>query len=421
MKDKQKLLVIGSGGREHAIAKKLLASPHVAQVFCAPGNPGMVEDGIVTLGISELDFEALKGFCYEEEIDWTFVGPENALVAGIVDSFEADGFKIFGPDKRAAKLEGSKDFAMRFMNKHAIPTARFETYQSSETALAGLAHFTEPVVIKADGLAAGKGVVIATTKVDAEKEIALMFKKGQKQIVLSEFLAGPEYSLFVVVGKNGHRILPLAQDHKRALDDDKGANTGGMGAYSPLPQLAQADYEKMVTEVVEPTIAGLRAEDFNYCGILYIGLILTKTGPKVIEYNVRLGDPETQVVLPRVENDLALLVEKALSGETLPEIKVSQDACIGVVIAAEGYPGQYETGQVLPTFKETEQLSFDYANVAEKEHELIGNGGRIVTVLAKAETLAKAQAEVYAFLATKELTGCYYRHDIGTKATQKKY
>lgn len=421
MNEELKLLVIGSGGREHAIAKKLLASPRVAQVFCAPGNPGMVADGIIALGISELDFEALKGFCYEEEIAWTFVGPENALVAGIVDSFEADGFKIFGPDKRAAQLEGSKDFAMHFMNKHAIPTARFETYQSSVAACAGLEHFTEPIVIKADGLAAGKGVVIAQTKAEAKKEIALMFKKGQKQIVLSEFLAGPEYSLFVVVGKKGHRILPLAQDHKRALDDDKGANTGGMGAYSPLPQLEQVDYEKMVTNVVEPTIAGLRAENFNYCGILYIGLILTKAGPKVIEYNVRLGDPETQVVLPRVENDLSVVVEKALLGETLPEIKVSQDACLGVVVAAKGYPGKYATGQVLPAFTATKQLSFDYANVTEKGQQLLGDGGRIVTVLAKAKTLVEAQEKVYTFLAKQELEDCYYRHDIGTKATHKKY
>ena len=195
MKDKLKVLVVGSGGREHAIAKKLLASPKVAQVFCAPGNPGMTLDGINLVSISELDFDALKGFCYEEEIAWTFVGPENALVAGIVDSFEKDGFKIFGPAKDAAMLEGSKDFAMRFMNKYEVPTAYFETFQNSEAAILALADFAEPIVIKADGLAAGKGVVIAPTKEQAKKEIKLMYKKGQKQIVLSEFLAGQEYSL----------------------------------------------------------------------------------------------------------------------------------------------------------------------------------------------------------------------------------
>ena len=241
MTKKLRLLVVGAGGREHAIAKSLAQSSLVEKVFCAPGNVGMASDKIEVVNIGELEFDALKGLVAEEKIDWTFVGPENALVAGIVDSFEADGLKIFGPNKEAAQLEGSKDYAMRFMDQYQIPTAKFATYQSSETAIAGLKNFSEPIVIKADGLAAGKGVVIAPSKQAAEAEIRLMFKKGQKQIVLEEFLAGDEYSLFVLIGKSGYRILPMAQDHKRAFDQDKGPNTGGMGAYSPVPQQAKVD------------------------------------------------------------------------------------------------------------------------------------------------------------------------------------
>lgn len=421
MKDKLKVLVVGSGGREHAIAKKLLASPKVAQVFCAPGNPGMTLDGINLVSISELDFDALKGFCYEEEIAWTFVGPENALVAGIVDSFEKDGFKIFGPAKDAAMLEGSKDFAMRFMNKYEVPTAYFETFQNSEAAILALADFAEPIVIKADGLAAGKGVVIAPTKEQAKKEIKLMFKKGQKQIVLSEFLAGQEYSLFVAVGRKDYQILPMAQDHKRAFDNDQGPNTGGMGAYSPLPQLPKHDYQRMLTEVVEPTIAGLRQENFDYCGILYIGLIMTAKGPKVIEYNVRLGDPETQVVLPRIASDFAMLIDAAVEGQKLPEVVATNDACLGVVVAAKGYPGEYHKGQALPTLESIDDVTLDFANVSENNHseQLRANGGRLLTVLAKAKDLTTAQKLVYDYLGQHEFIDCYYRQDIGKKATHK--
>lgn len=419
MKDDLKLLVVGSGGREHAIAKKLLASSHVSQVYCAPGNPGMTVDGIIPVAISELDFLALKGFCYEEKIAWTFVGPENALVAGIVDSFEADGLKIFGPAKTAAQLEGSKDFAMRFMNKYAVPTAKFATFSDSASAIEGLAEFSEPVVIKADGLAAGKGVVIAQTKDQAREEIALMFKKGQKRLVLSEFLSGAEYSLFVAVGRKDYRILPMAQDHKRAFDFDKGLNTGGMGAYSPLPQLPETDYQRMLHEVVEPTIAGLRQEEFDYCGILYIGLIMTEQGPKVIEYNVRLGDPETQVVLPRITSDFAQLIDCALNGDALPAIEVTAKACLGVVVAAAGYPGEYLKGQVLPGLQATDEIKVDYANVSEKVERFVGNGGRLLCVLALEDDLQLAQAKAYSYLAQHKFVDCYYRHDIGAKATGK--
>ena len=324
MKENVNLLVVGSGGREHAICKALLKSEKVAKVYCAPGNPGMTFDGIEVVAINELNFDALKGFVYDNDIEWTFVGPEDALVAGIVDSFREDNLKIFGPDKRAAQLEGSKNYAMEFMDRYHIPTAKFKTYTTSDEAIAGLKEFDEPVVIKEDGLAAGKGVVIAQSYQEAEDEIRLMFRKGQKKVVLEEFLVGNEYSMFLVLSDKGYRILPMAQDHKRAYDNDEGPNTGGMGAYSPLPQLSDAEYQAMITDIVEPTVKGLEAGDYHYHGILYIGMIMTKEGPKVIEYNVRLGDPETQVVLPRVESDFAELIDAAINDKQLPEFQIKR-------------------------------------------------------------------------------------------------
>ncbi len=421
MTKKLRLLVVGAGGREHSIAKSLAQSSLVEKVFCASGNVGMASDKIEVVNIGELEFDALKGLVAEEKIDWTFVGPENALVAGIVDSFEADGLKIFGPNKEAAQLEGSKDYAMRFMDQYQIPTAKFATYQSSETAIAGLKDFSEPIVIKADGLAAGKGVVIAPSKQEAEAEIRLMFKKGQKQIVLEEFLAGDEYSLFVLIGKAGYRILPMAQDHKRAFDQDKGPNTGGMGAYSPVPQLAKADYQRMLTEVVEPTIAGLKQANLNYQGVLYIGMILTAQGPKVIEYNVRLGDPETQVVLPRLATDFAELINAFVTEADLPEVKVKPNACLGVVLAAEGYPQAPLKGQTISLQLADESLDIDYANVTGSVDDLKGAGGRILTVLASAPSLAEAQLKVYECLNSQVQTETFYRKDIGFKATKASF
>ncbi|RGK45807.1 phosphoribosylamine--glycine ligase [Ligilactobacillus ruminis] len=421
MKDNLNLLVVGSGGREHAIAKKLLESSHVEHVYVAPGNIGMESEGISTVAIEETDFDALKGFAYDHGIEWTFVGPEDALCAGIVDSFRKDGLKIFGPDKEAARLEGSKDFALEFMEKHHVPTAKYSTFRSSEDAISGLEKFEEPVVIKADGLAGGKGVVIAKTKAEAEEEIKMMFRKGQEQIVLEEFLSGDEYSMFVVIGEEDYRILPMAQDHKRAYDRDEGPNTGGMGAYSPLPQLSESDYERMVEEVVEPTINGLRKAEFNYIGLIYIGMILTGQGPKVIEYNVRLGDPETQVVLPRIDSDFAELVDAAINGKPLPEVKQTENAVIGVVLAAEGYPKSPVKGHKLPELEESGDISIDYANVAGEFPNVTANGGRLLTAIATAETIEDAQQKIYRYLEEHKFDKCFYRKDIGYKATGKRF
>lgn len=421
MKDNLNLLVVGSGGREHAIARKLLESPHVAHVYVAPGNIGMESEGISTVAIEETDFDALKGFAYDHGIEWTFVGPEDALCAGIVDSFRKDGLKIFGPDREAARLEGSKDFALEFMEEHHVPTAKYSTFRSSEDAISGLEKFEEPVVIKADGLAGGKGVVIARTKAEAEEEIRMMFRKGQEQIVLEEFLSGDEYSMFVVIGEEDYRILPMAQDHKRAYDCDEGPNTGGMGAYSPLPQLSESDYERMVEEVVEPTINGLRKAEFNYIGLIYIGMILTEQGPKVIEYNVRLGDPETQVVLPRIKSDFTELIDAAINGRLLPEVKQTENAVLGVVLAAEGYPKSPAKGQKLPELEESSDISIDYANVAGEFPNVTANGGRLLTAIATADTIEEAQQRIYRYLGEHEFDKCFYRKDIGYKATGKRF
>ncbi|WP_201346826.1 phosphoribosylamine--glycine ligase, partial [Lactobacillus nasalidis] len=270
MKDKLKILVIGSGGREFAVARALKKSPHVAEVFCAPGNSGMASIGVKALGIPEDDFKALKDFAIKEEIAWTFVGPEDALVAGIVDYFHAFDLKIFGPNARAAQLEGSKDYALQFMEKYQVPHPRYETFQTAEAAIAALPDFGSPVVLKEDGLAGGKGVVIAESRETAAATLREMFAKGQKQVVLEEFLTGPEYSVFAVMQNGNYRLLPLAQDHKRAYDDDKGPNTGGMGSYSPVPQLSPEQYQAIVDQLVKPTAKGLEAGGYDYHGVLYL-------------------------------------------------------------------------------------------------------------------------------------------------------
>ncbi|KRM96654.1 phosphoribosylamine-glycine ligase [Liquorilactobacillus aquaticus DSM 21051] len=421
MKKEFKVLVVGSGGREHAICKSLLQSQGVEKVYCAPGNVGMKADGIEVVDIPELDFDNLKHFVKKNSIAWTFVGPEDALVAGIVNSFKEENLKIFGPDAIAAQLEGSKDTALQFMQTYHVPTAKFASYSTVKDALLGLQQFDLPVVIKADGLAAGKGVTIAQNKKQAEMVIRELFTGDQSKVVLEEFLDGPEYSLFVVVNSKNYRILPVAQDHKRAYDLDKGPNTGGMGAYSPVPQLAKNDYQLMLRDVVEPSIKGLREAKLNYCGILYIGLILTSKGPKVIEYNVRLGDPETQVVLPRLKNDFAELISACVNNEELPKISISEKACLGVVVAAEGYPQNPIKGQKLPDFSTSEGIEVDYANVNGDLAALKGNGGRLLTVLSKGKTIEEAQRNVYGYLKEKAFENCFYRKDIGRRATKRAY
>lgn len=413
------LLVVGSGGREFAIAKKLKESPHVAHVYCAPGNVGMPTVGVEPVNIDEEDFPSLIEFAKAHHVAWTFVGPENCLVDGIVDQFHAAGLKIFGPTARAAQLEGSKEYALAFMNKYHVPTAHFVACPSEATALDHIDQFGFPLVIKENGLAGGKGVVIAPDQATAEQTVKEMFAAGQTELVLEECLVGPEYSMFVVISGRHYEILPMAQDHKRAYDGDRGPNTGGMGAYSPLPQLGDQDRQQMIDQVVKPTVQGLIAGNYDYHGILYIGLMLTGDGPKVIEYNVRLGDPETQVVLPRLASDFYELIDAAVNDQPLPTVVEDQDATFGVVLASKGYPQHPLHGQQLGQLPPSPHVMIDYANVSGQLDALRGNDGRLLMVLVKASTLQAAHDAVYDYLKQLNEPACFYRTDIGAKAGLK--
>ena len=380
-----KLLVVGSGGREHAIAKKLLASDQVEQVFVAPGNDGMILDGIelVNIGISE--HSALINFAKENDIAWTFVGPDDALAAGIVDDFEQAGLKAFGPSRLAAELEWSKDFAKQIMVKYGIPTAAFGTFSNFEEAKSYIEEQGAPIVVKADGLALGKGVVVAETveqAVEAAREMLLDNKFGDSgaRVVIEEFLEGEEVSLFALVNGNQFYILPTAQDHKRAFDGDQGPNTGGMGAYAPVPHISQSVVDTAVDTIVKPILAGMIAEERPYLGVLYAGLILTDQGPKVIEFNARFGDPETQIILPRLE---------------------------------------YEKGVVLPA-KTDGDITTYYAGArfAENSRALLSNGGRVYMLVTTADTVQEAQEKIYSELKKQDTTGLFYRTDIGSKAVK---
>ena len=412
----QNVLVIGNGGREFAIAKKLRQSPKVDHVYCAPGNVGMPTVGVEPVAIEELDFAGLIKFAQKHQVAWTFVGPEDALVAGIVDEFQTAGLKIFGPNARAAQLEGSKEYALSFMNKYGVPTAKHLAFENEAEALTHVADFGFPVVLKLDGLAGGKGVVIASDQADAEATIKEMFADHTGRLVIEECLVGPEYSMFVLIENGDYQILPMAQDHKRAYDGDKGPNTGGMGAYSPLPQLSEFDRQRMVEEVVEPSVKGLVDGDYDYHGILYIGLMLTEDGPKVIEYNVRLGDPETQVILPRLATDLFDLVDACVNDQPLPEVVEKEDAVLGVVVASKGYPQKPVKNQALGKFPVAGNITVDYANVAGSLADLHGAGGRLLMVIATASDLKQAQQDVYAYLDQLEEPECFWRQDIGEKA-----
>ncbi|HFI0328324.1 TPA: phosphoribosylamine--glycine ligase [Streptococcus suis] len=419
-----KLLVVGSGGREHAIAKKLLASAQVEQVFVAPGNDGMILDGIelVNIGISE--HSALINFAKENDIVWTFVGPDDALAAGIVDDFEQAGLKAFGPSRLAAELEWSKDFAKQTMVKYGIPTAAFGTFSNFEEAKAYIEEQGAPIVVKADGLALGKGVVVAETveqAVEAAREMLLDNKFGDSgaRVVIEEFLEGEEFSLFALVNGNQFYILPTAQDHKRAFDGDQGPNTGGMGAYAPVPHISQSVVDTAVDTIVKPILAGMIAEERPYLGVLYAGLILTDQGPKVIEFNARFGDPETQIILPRLTSDLAQNIDDILHKRTTQLTWLDSGVTLGVVVASNGYPLDYEKGVVLPAKTEGDITTY-YAGArfAENSRALLSNGGRVYMLVTTADTVQEAQEKIYSELKKQDTTGLFYRTDIGSKAVK---
>ncbi|MHC3663424.1 phosphoribosylamine--glycine ligase [Streptococcus suis] len=419
-----KLLVVGSGGREHAIAKKLLESDQVEKVFVAPGNDGMTLDGIelVNIGISE--HSALINFAKENDIVWTFVGPDDALAAGIVDDFEQAGLKAFGPSRLAAELEWSKDFAKQIMVKYGIPTAAFGTFSNFEEAKAYIEEQGAPIVVKADGLALGKGVVVAETveqAVEAAREMLLDNKFGDSgaRVVIEEFLAGEEFSLFALVNGDQFYILPTAQDHKRAFDGDQGPNTGGMGAYAPVPHLPQSVVDTAVDTIVKPILDGMIAEGRSYLGVLYAGLILTDQGPKVIEFNARFGDPETQIILPRLTSDFAQNIDDILHKRPTQLTWLDSGVTLGVVVASNGYPLDYEKGVELPAKTEGDITTY-YAGArfAENSRALLSNGGRVYMLVTTADIVQEAQEKIYAELKNQETTGLFYRTDIGSKAVK---
>ena len=415
-----KLLVIGSGGREHAICRKLLEDPQVDAVFCAKGNPGMQKDGVQLVDIAEDNHPALIQFVKENQIDWTFVGPEIPLLNGIVDDFQAAGLKIFGPNQQAAMIEGSKDFAKQLMRDYHIPTAKYQTFSDFEAAKAYVLENGAPIVIKADGLAAGKGVVVAMTEQEALEALEDMlldhkFGASSAKVVVEEFLVGEEFSLLSFV--KGNKVYPMviAQDHKRIFDGDKGPNTGGMGAYSPVPQIPESMVQTAIKEIVQKAADGMVDRKTPFTGILYAGLIATKEGPKVIEFNARFGDPETQVVLPRLKTSLAQIIDDLLNNRQ-PDIAWYDFATLGVVVAAPGYPADYEKNIVLPEMLNTEEQTVYYAGVTAKKEQLVSSGGRVFLVTSQGNNLADAQQKAYEYLNRYDLSQFFYRKDIGFKA-----
>ncbi|KHD85437.1 phosphoribosylamine--glycine ligase [Heyndrickxia ginsengihumi] len=413
------VLVIGSGGREHAICKKVSESPLVEKIYCAPGNGGIAEVAEI-VPIHETDFLSLISFAKERHIDLTIVGPEAPLSSGIVNEFRAAGLRIFGPTKEAATIESSKAFAKDLMKKYHIPTASYEVFHEYDAAKAYVEKIGAPIVIKADGLAAGKGVAVAMTLEEAQEALKTMmleqkFGEASSQIVVEEFLDGEEFSLMAFVNEENVYPMVIARDHKRAFDGDKGPNTGGMGAYSPVPQISAEEVEQAVNQILIPTAAAMVKEGRSFGGVLYAGLIRTTAGIKVIEFNARFGDPETQVVLSRLESDLVQIILNLLNGED-PELYWSNDAVLGVVIASNGYPESYEKGVQLPELNELSSNLVVYHSGTRLDNErFFSNGGRVLFVGKKDTTLASARDSLYKELEKYTFDGFFYRKDIGKR------
>lgn len=413
-----KVLVVGSGGREHAIAKQFAISPSVSKVFVAPGNDGMKNDAEV-VDIAATDFEALATFAQNNAIDLTFIGPEDPLANGIVDVFADKGLRAFGPTKAAAQLEGSKSFAKELMNKYKIPTAAYGTFTDADEAKAFIREQGAPIVVKADGLAAGKGVVVAMELEEALNAVDDMignqkFGDSSSKVVIEEFLDGEEFSYMSFVHDGQIYPMVIAQDHKRAYDGDRGPNTGGMGAYSPVPQISEEVVQIAYDNIVVPTVEAMAAEGTPFTGILYAGLILTENGPKVIEFNARFGDPETQVVLPRMSSDFGTFMTALMDGEPF-DLQWNDDQILGVVVAAEGYPELPIKGAKLPNLQALEDAGLNVFHAGTKldGEQFIGNGGRVILIAAKGPSLKEAQTKVYEQLKEYKWDGFFYRTDIG--------
>jgi phosphoribosylamine---glycine ligase len=420
-----RVLIVGSGGREHALAWKVAASPRVAQVLVAPGNAGTAaESGCSNVAIGADDVAALRDFALRERIDLTIVGPEGPLVLGIVDEFQAAGLQCFGPSRACARLEGSKAFTKEFLTRHRIPTAGYARFTRASFDPAFVRAQRAPIVVKADGLAAGKGVVIAATHAEALAAIESMFAgafgSAGDTVVVEEFLPGEEASFIVIV--DGTRALPLAtsQDHKRLLDGDGGPNTGGMGAYSPAPVVTEALHARIMREVIEPTVRGLAADGTPYTGILYAGLMIAPDGtPNVLEFNCRFGDPEAQPILMRLESDLIDLAEAALAGRlATAEARWDPRAAVGVVMAAGGYPDAPRKGEVIGGLDAAARLpgKVFQAGTERRGERIVTAGGRVLCAVGRGTTVAAAQREAYALVDAIRFDGMQCRRDIGYRA-----
>lgn len=416
------ILIIGRGGREHAIAWKASQSKLAEKVFVSPGNDGMSSVAEL-INIDEQDTEQLLAFAKENEIALTIVGPEVPLLNGIVNAFQEAGLKVFGPTQEAALIEGSKKFAKELMIKNEIPTGAYQSFTSFEEAKQYVLKQGAPIVIKADGLAAGKGVTVALTAKEAVDCLHdfledAKFGEASSSVVIEEFLDGEEFSLMAFV--HGESVYPMviAQDHKRAYDNDEGPNTGGMGAYSPVPQISDAVVQEAVEKVLKPAAKGMIANGTPFTGILYAGLILTKQGPKVIEFNARFGDPETQVVLPRLESDLIETLLNILDGENV-NLKWRKEAVMGIVLASNGYPEEYKKGESIGTLRTSfEQGALFHAGTKKKGNEFVTDGGRVLAVVAYGSDLLEAQTQAYEYVSEVASQALFYRKDIGAKATK---
>jgi phosphoribosylamine--glycine ligase len=424
-----KILIVGGGGREHALAWKAAQSPLAERVYVAPGNGGTaVEPGAENVPIAATDIDRLIAFAVEHAIDLTIVGPETPLVAGIVDHFSVAGLRCFGPSQKAAQLEGSKSFAKDFLARHAIPTAAYQVFTDLEPALDYLRQVGTPIVIKADGLAAGKGVILADDLATAEAAVRAMLGEGTfgeagRRVVIEEFLRGEEASFIVMV--DGEHILPLAssQDHKARDDGDRGPNTGGMGAYSPAPVVTPELHERIMAEVMRPTIAGLTADGIRYVGFLYAGLMIDDDGtPRVLEYNCRLGDPETQPLLMRLQSDLVQLCDDGLNcrlDRCSP--RWSEQIALGVVMAAGGYPGDYRSGDAISGL--TSDFGTDtkvfHAGTRQEGDAIVTSGGRVLCVTSLGQDVREAQDRSYAAVAQIHFKDAFFRSDIGHRAIER--
>ena len=416
-----KVLIVGSGGREHAIAWKVAQSRKADKIYCAPGNAGIAEYA-ECVDIGAMEFDKLVAFAKEKEIDLTVIGMDDPLVGGVVDAFEAEGLRVFGPRKNAAILEGSKAFSKDLMKKYNIPTAAYENFDSAEAALAYLETAKFPIVLKADGLALGKGVLICNTLEEAKEGVRTImtdkkFGTAGNRMVIEEFMTGREVSVLSYVDGKTIKTMTSAQDHKRAGDGDTGLNTGGMGTFSPSPFYTEEVDEFCKKYIYQATVDAMAAEGREFKGIIFFGLMLTADGPRVLEYNARFGDPEAQVVLPRMKNDIIEVFEACIDG-TLDKVDLQfeDNAAVCVVLASEGYPVKYEKGLVisgLENFKDKEGYYVFHAGTKQTEKGIVTNGGRVLGVTAKGKDLKEARANAYEAIKLVEFDNKYYRHDIG--------